>query len=111
MAFPTTDFTKDIVLDNENFTNACKRLNELASRINTLENNVSNSLEALKAGFDTPAGRKFFEVCGTKLLDPMKDQARVINHVSENLQNAQDSYRTVFEDFKKLNSSIAKYSK
>lgn len=106
MGLPKTDFSKDIVLDDDEFQKAIDRFNKLSERINTLHNDVSASLDDLRAGFDTPAGHKFFEVCGNKLLDPMKDQARVIQHVSDNLRDATNSYQSVFDEFIELNNSI-----
>ena len=106
MSLFTTIFAKDIVLDEEAFELASKRLDDLSDRIQALQNNISTQLNDLKQGFQTPAGDKFFNVCGTKLLDPMKDQARVINHVSENLRNARSSYESVFQEYKELNNSI-----
>ncbi len=106
MGLPRTDFKKDIVLDDLEFQRAVKRFDDLSNRINTLQEKVSKSLEDLRSGFDTPAGHKFFDVCGTKLLDPMKDQARVIKHVSDNLKDAKNSYQSVFDEFIELNNSI-----
>lgn len=106
MSLAETVFAKDIVLDDEVFRNAANRFSKLATRIDTLQGTVSERLEALRVGFDTPAGHKFFEACGTKLLDPMKDQARVIQYVSDNLNMARTSYQSVFDEFKNLNSTI-----
>ena len=106
MSLINADFSRDIVLDDEAFNKAVERMEKLATRISTLQTNISNQLSSLEKGFDTPAGKKFFAACGTKLLDPMKDQATIINHVSTNLKMAKTSYDSVFQEFATLNNSI-----
>ena len=106
MSLINADFTKDIILDDEAFNKAVARMEALATRISTLQSNITNRLDSLKSGFDTPAGEKFFAACGNKLLDPMKDQATIINHVSTNLKMAKTSYDSVFQEFSTLNNTI-----
>ena len=106
MSLINADFTKDIVLDDEAFNKAVSRMEKLATRISTLQTDITNQLENLRSGFDTPAGKKFFAACGTKLLDPMKNQAIIIDHVSKNLKMAKTSYDSVFQEFSTLNNAI-----
>jgi hypothetical protein len=106
MALFQTVFAKDMVIDDDEFVTASNRLTTLAERIEGLRTDITSCLDDLRAGFDTPAGRKFFAACDNKLLEPMKDQAIVINHVSENLALARSAYSTVFQEFSILNNSI-----
>ena len=106
MPILNTIFTKDMVLDQEAFNQAVQRFNELSERMTTLQTKISDDLNNLRTGFDTPAGKKFFDVCGTKLLDPMRDQALIIQHVAENLKMAKTSYDSVFQEFSEVNNSI-----
>lgn len=106
MSLINADFTKDIVLDDEAFNNAVTRMEKLATRISDLQTDINNHLDQLRSGFDTPAGKKFFAACGNKLLEPMKNQALIIDHVSQNLKMAKTSYDSVFQEFSALNSSI-----
>ena len=99
-------FTGNIVLDQEAFQNAASRLNTLAEDMNSLQSQIQSLLDGLRTGFATPAGEKFFQACGTTLLEPMKRQSIVIKHVSQNLQKANDAYQSVFDEYKSLNNSI-----
>lgn len=99
-------FNKDILLDNEAFIVAAGRLDELSKNMQELRKEISNLLEELKVGFDTPAGKKIYNSCRNNLLQPMDDQVRVISHVSENLLNAKNSYQSVFNEFEALNNII-----
>lgn len=100
------NLTKDIVLDDEQMKKAAKEYAALADDINKLEKQIDSMLDELAKGFNTPAGRKFIKSCRSSLLQPMKDQALVIDHVSENLKKAQSAYQSVFTEYKKLNSAI-----
>lgn len=106
MRLPKVDLKKDILIDDESLNNAVIRFNELSNRISQLRNDVSDSLAELKTGFDTPAGHTFFKVCGDKLLKPLKEQEGVIKHVSENLKNANNTYKSVFDEYSTLNQEI-----
>ena len=99
---------QEVVLDEEAFTKAARNMTELAGKMDGLRNRISGLLAELQKGFQTPAGEKFFKACGSTLLQPLDDQKRVINHVSENLTIAQQSYQSVFQEFEKLNRQIEK---
>lgn len=99
-------FKGDIVLDQDAFQNAANRLDTLAGDMDALQSKIQGLLDDLRAGFATPAGDKFFQACGSTLLEPMKRQSAVIQHVSQNLRSANDAYKSVFEEYSNLNSSI-----
>ena len=100
------DLDKNFVIDEEAFERASERLLELSQDITALRNKVNQLLEDLKAGFDTPAGKKFFRSCGNTLIAPMDDQSRIIQHVAENLRIARAEYQSVFEEYRALNNAI-----
>lgn len=85
---------------------AARKMSVLADRMDILRGTIKDSLEELHKGFQTPAGNKFFQACCSTLLQPLDDQKRVINHVSENLRTAQRSYQSVFWEFRELNDQI-----
>lgn len=99
-------FTKDILLDDDKFSNASERFSTLASDIENLRKDISSLLEELEKGFDTPAGKKFVNSCKNGLLQPMDDQAAVVKHVSDNLTMARSKYESVFTEYMQLNNSI-----
>lgn len=96
----------DIVIDEEKMEKAATELAKLSEDMSALEKKIDGMLEHLKIGFDTPAGRKFVSSCRKSLLQPMKDQALAINHVSENLKTARSQYQPVFKEYQQLNQSI-----
>lgn len=96
----------EVLLDEDAFTEAARKMASLADRMDGLRNRINDLLGELHKGFQTPAGEKFFQACGSALLQPLDDQKRVINHVSENLRSAQQSYQSVFQEFRALNDQI-----
>lgn len=99
-------FPNDILLNKEAFINASKQLEQLSKDIGNLEKDVKNGLENLQQGFQTPAGDKFIKSCESHLLEPLRDQSLVINHVSQNLSTAKNKYETVFKEYQQLNNNI-----
>lgn len=98
--------TKDILLDSEEFKVASDQLSVLADDMSKLRQDIEKLLEELRTGFDTPAGHKFMDLCKKGLLQPMEDQALIIKHVSDNLNQARTKYESVFTEFQTLNNTI-----
>ncbi len=99
-------FAKDVLLDEDAFESASRHFIGLSRDLNSLESDITRLLDELYTGFDTPAGRKFINSCRGNLLQPMRDLSAVINHISDNLIQARSKYKSVFDEFKKLNSII-----
>lgn len=96
----------DILLDEEAFKIASQNFKKLADDMETLRKNVNQGLKDLETGFQTPAGKKYVQTFQSKLLDPVKNQVIVIEHVAENLIQAKTQYESVFDEYKQLNNSI-----
>ncbi len=107
MFLESIKFPKDIVLDDAKFAKAKDDLEELRRKMNQLQKDIENMLSILKKGFDTPAGHKFIKSCENNLLEPLKQQQLVIDHVARNLEYAKGEYTSVFEKYKELNSLIS----
>lgn len=97
---------KDIYLDEAAFQAAADEYAELTEDMKNLRQRISKLLDGLREGFDTPAGKVFFESCGSNLLQPLDDQLRVLQHVSDNLRNSKQKYQSVFEEYKLLKSAF-----
>ncbi len=97
---------QDVYLDEEAFTTAAAQMAALADEFRGLRDRINRSLAELRTGFQTPAGEKFFKACGSDLLQPLDDQIRVIDHVSQNLETAQQSYQSVFQEYRELQTRI-----
>lgn len=98
--------SKKILLDDVKLTEAAKEMTDIASDLTKLKNQIQELLNNMKSGYDTPAGRKFQEVCSEGLLKLFDDQIAVINHVAENLNTAQTQYQSVFEEYRTLNNKL-----
>ena len=59
-------------------------------------------LNDFKTGFDTPAGKKFYNSCASGLLTPINQQVIVIEHIADNLMQAKNIYAPVFDGYRDL---------
>lgn len=100
------DFVNDVIIDEDAFNSAVREFSNLSFKLHTLRIAIENMLDDLKDGFDTPAGKKFISAYKDILIAPLEDQKRVIEHVSENLKYAKESYSSIFEEYSKLNDTI-----
>lgn len=94
--------SKDILIDEEVFETASKDFEELAEYILALRKEILDMLEDLRTGFDTPAGRKFYQSCAYGLANPLNQQAIVVRHISQNLKQAKNMYQSVFDEYREI---------
>ncbi len=99
---------KDIYLDEDAFQTAINDYTKLIEDMKDFRQRISRLLDRLREGFDTPAGKAFFESCGSNLLQPLDDQLRVFQHVSDNLKNSKQKYQSVFDEYKSLKNAFDK---
>ena len=99
-------FSEDIVLDEEAFNAAIRGFEELGQMLQKLREDVEDMVNALKTGFDTPAGRKFVQACEDNLYKPLDDQKLVLDHISETLNQSKDKYQSVFNAYDDLQKAI-----
>lgn len=99
-------FGKDIVLDEAAFQTAIEEFAALSDQLQQLRNEVEDMLNALKAGFDTPAGRKFINSCEQNLYKPLDDQKLVLDHISTTLLESKQKYDSVFREYEALQAVI-----
>lgn len=99
---------KDIYLDEDAFQTAADDYAKLTEDMKHLRQRISGLLDSLRQGFDTPAGKVFFESCGSNLLQPLDDQLRVLQHVSDNLRSSRQMYQSVFDEYKSLKNAFDK---
>ena len=105
-----TVFREDIVLDEEAFDKAVSEFSELSQKLSDLRKQIEEMMNALKTGFDTPAGHKFIRSCEANLYKPMDDQKLVLEHISESLKKSRDAYQSVFQQYTKLQKEINEIS-
>lgn len=97
---------EDIIIDEAAFNTAVNEFLELSGKLQSLKSEIDDMLNDLKAGFDTPAGRKFLSACDTNLKKPLDDQKLVIQHVSDTLKEVRSAYQPVFQEYESLQSAI-----
>ncbi|MBR1481563.1 MAG: hypothetical protein IJ598_01200 [Ruminococcus sp.] len=91
-----------ILIDEEEFAVAANSFRELSQEVRALHKDVSDMLNDLRTGFDTPAGRKFYNSCYAGLLLPLIEQVTVIEHIADNLTTAKNMYAPVFDEYRDL---------
>ncbi|MBQ1388931.1 MAG: hypothetical protein IIY78_04820 [Clostridia bacterium] len=100
----------NVVIDYDAFNRAIDSFYDLSVRLNQLRSDIDDLLNQLKAGFDTPAGRKFMSSCENNLLTPLERQRSVIEHISNTLKDVETNYNPVFDEYRSLTSTINSYS-
>ncbi len=98
--------SEDIVLDEAAFDQAIREFSELAGQLSDLRSEIEQMLTTLRAGFDTPAGRKFISSCEKNLFEPLDAQKLVLDHISETLAASRQAYESVFREYEALQAQI-----
>lgn len=101
-------FASDIVIDDEAFRTAVSDFEELIQKIDLLKDQITDMLNTLHTGMDTPAGRKFMSSCEGCLLTPIEQQKIVISHIAEALSISVEKYSDVFEGYERLQTTLNK---
>lgn len=91
-----------ILIDEEALKSASDELSGISQEMQQLKKDLLSLLDDLKTGFDTPAGRKFYNSCNTGLLTPIDQQAKVMAHIAENLELAKNMYQSVFDEYREI---------
>ena len=97
---------KDMYLNEDACQAAADDYVKLTEDMRNLRQRINALLDGLREGFDTPAGKAFFESCGMNLLQPLDDQLRVLQHVSDNLRDSKQKYQSVFDEYKSLKNAF-----
>ena len=106
-----TILSEDIVLDEEAFDRAISGFADLSIKLRNLKDELVSITEALKAGFDTPAGVKFINACEANLFQPLDDRRIVLDHISQTLRESRQAYESVFREYETLQETINSVNK
>ena len=101
------DLKDDIIIDEGAFDKATEELEGIVEDLRALKTDVYEMLQTLKAGFDTPAGTKFYNACFYHIVSPIVAQMMVIEQIVGNLKTAKTGYQSVFEEYKSLIDSMS----
>lgn len=92
----------DLVIDEEALDRACTEFEELERKTYALCKDLGQLNIDLSEGFKTPAGEKFRLSYQQSLLLPVNEQLTVIRHISQNLKDARNNYRSIFDDYRDI---------
>ena len=98
---------RHIIIDEEELTVAANSFRELTQEVNALHKDIETMLNDLKTGFDTPAGRQFYNSCAEGLLKPITEQVIVIEHIADNLVQAKNIYSPVFDEYREIVTKLS----
>jgi DNA-binding ferritin-like protein len=96
----------NIILDEAAFNKARSEFASLSNDLAKLRADIEAALNALKSGFDTPAGDVFFKSCTQNLLTPLDREKAVIDHISQTLQEVTKDYSPIFSEYQDLVNTI-----
>ena len=100
-----------ISLNDKAFETASEKLKSVAQQMKDLREDMHEELKKLQNGFQTAAGTRFFNACDDNLIEYMKMQEDIIQHISNNLEAAKTAYEPVFTGYEELNTRINKQLK
>lgn len=96
-----------LLIDEEALLRASNEFKELEKKTRQLCRDLVQLNIELSEGFKTPAGEKFRLSYQQGLLFPLNEQITVIMHISENLNNARNSYQSVFDEYREIVNDIS----
>ena len=104
----TAWLSEDLVVDEEKFNSAAKRMNDLKTRTNTLRETLLTMYNELVGAMNTPAGKELQLEAKTVLLKPVEDMSLVVGHISDTLNKIIGSgyYKDVFTGFEELSNLL-----
>lgn len=104
----TAFLAEDLVIDEEKFNSAAKRMNDLKTRTNTLKDTLSAMYDEVVGAMNTPAGKELQLEAKNVLLKPVEDMSLVVGHISDTLNTIIGSgyYKDVFTGFEELSNLL-----
>ena len=104
----TAFLSEDLVIDEEKFNSAAKRMNDLKTRTNTLKDTLSAMYDEVVGAMNTPAGKELQLEAKNVLLKPVEDMSLVVGHISDTLNTIIGSgyYKDVFTGFEELSNLL-----
>ena len=91
-----------IILDEGAFQTASMKLEQASEEMAQLVIDMENSVAKLEKGFDTPAGRCFQKLYRERVITQTREQGEILQQISTDLEKAKHSYRSVFEEYRRL---------
>jgi WXG100 family type VII secretion target len=89
-------------INEESLKKAKLTYNEQAQRMRDLKKKLSTAVDGIKDGWDTKAGDEFFKKYDNEWEKNIIDYIDVIQHMSDNMQIANNKYKTVFDTAEKI---------
>jgi WXG100 family type VII secretion target len=84
-------------VNEESLKKAKTSYNEQAQRMRELKVKLCTAVDGIKEGWDSKAGDEFFKKYDNEWVKNITDYIDVIQHMSDNMQIADNKYQTVFD--------------
>lgn len=92
-----------LIISEEAMQIAKTGYDDCAERMKTLRNTLKNAVDEIRSGWDSEAGKAFFEKFDDEWLKNFDDYIAVIKHMSDNMTKAKNKYSPLFEEADKIN--------
>lgn len=92
-----------LIISEEAMNKAQENYLECATRMDSLKTKLQAAVEDIRSGWDSDAGKAFFEKFDDEWCKHLTDYTAVIKHMSENMEDSIRKYHPLFEDADKIN--------
>lgn len=91
-----------LYIDKEVLDRAKNDYYSYAEQMGELRNNLAGAINEIRAGWQSDAGKAFFEKFDNEWEKNLNYYIQVIEHMSKNMEIAENKYQTVFDEANKL---------
>ena len=100
---------RDLVVDESALEKASQDFSDLTAKVQSLSTALQGGVDAMKPGYDTPAGRAFEKCCQTVLIAKLDEFRQELEDMAGKLSDAKSKYQPVFTQYEELNQKIGSY--
>ena len=91
-----------LYIDKEALEKAKNDYYSYAQQMRELRKSLVNAINEIRAGWRSDAGKAFFEKFDDEWDDNFLDYIEVLEHMSKNMEIAENKYQTVFDEADRL---------
>ena len=91
-----------LYLDREALETAQNNYSSYAQRMKSLMEKLVKAMEEVRGGWDSDAGKAFFEKFDDEWKKNFDDYTKVVEHMADNMNVAKNKYQAIFDQADKL---------
>lgn len=91
-----------LYLDREALETAKNNYSSYAQRMKSLKEKLVKATEEVRGGWDSDAGKAFFEKFDDEWKKNFDDYTKVVEHMADNMNIAKNKYQAIFDQADKL---------